>query len=169
MKSEPPIHDLLVAFLLVQNTLKRRSDEFFQSFGLTDAQFNILNLLAVNGGPMDQFDVTERLLVGKSSVSIVLNRMVKAGLIRRDEHLKDRRRVVLSLTPKGKKIWSKASPGYEKGVQDIFGSLARENRNSFLDELATLYSAMKKSTKGVSHDGPSLTLRETMHQLSTIT
>ena len=49
-KLEP--HDLLVALLQVQSLLERRSEAFFQPFGLTGAQFNILNLLAHHEGRM---------------------------------------------------------------------------------------------------------------------
>src|SRR5271163_3334246 len=98
MKPDVSEHDLLVALLTLHNAIQRRGDAFFQSFGLTDAQFNILNLVALSDGPMDQLALTDRLLVGKSSVSIVLNRMVNADLIRREDHPRDRRRVVLILT-----------------------------------------------------------------------
>ncbi len=43
-------HDLLVSLLTVQNAIQRRADAFFASFGLTDAQFNILNLMALSHG-----------------------------------------------------------------------------------------------------------------------
>jgi len=164
MKPESTPHDLLVAFLLVQNALDRRSESFFQSFGLTGAQFNILNLLAVSKGPLDQLTLTERLLVGKSSISIVLNRMVKAGLIERREHPRDRRRVVLTLTRQGLSLWRKISPLYKKGVQEIFGSLPKKYRRPFLDNLETLFGALKQNSE--SQGTPSLTLRETLHQLS---
>src|ERR1700744_4985478 len=92
-KSEP--HDLLVALLLVQNFMERRSEAFFQPYGLTAAQFNILNLLAYHDGRMDQAALVELLLVGKSSISIVLNRMVRDDLVKREIHPKDRRQMVL--------------------------------------------------------------------------
>ena len=66
--------------LRVQSSLERRSEAFFQPFGLTPAKFNILNLLSINQGRMEQLKLVDRLLVGKSSVSIVLNRMVRDSL-----------------------------------------------------------------------------------------
>ena len=101
--------------------IQRRGDTFFQAYGLTDAQFNILNLIGLAGGPLDQLVLTERLLVGKSSVSIVLNRMVKGGLIQRGEHARDRRRVVLTLTRKGRELWRKIAPRYSEGVREVLG------------------------------------------------
>ena len=103
-------HDLLVALLLVQSLLERRSDAFFQPFGLTAAQFNILNLLGYHDGKMEQAELVNLLLVGKSSISIVLNRMVRDSLVQREDHPKDRRQVVLALTNKGRTLWRKISP-----------------------------------------------------------
>ncbi len=117
-------HDLLVGLLLVQSLLERRSEAFFQPFGLTSAQFNMLNLLGHREGKMDQAALVDLLLVGKSSISIVLNRMVRDGLVKREEHPKDRRQVVLVLTPKGRALWRKISPRYEAGVKEIFGTFA---------------------------------------------
>jgi DNA-binding MarR family transcriptional regulator len=160
MKPDLSGHDLLVALLTLHNAIQRRSDAFFPPFGLTDAQFNILNLIGLSNGPMDQLALTERLLVGKSSVSIVLNRMVKADLIRREEHPRDRRRVVLILTRKGRELWRKIAPRYDQGVREIFGSLPRKRRESLLDDLEILYAALRRS----AGDKSSPTLRETLRQ-----
>jgi DNA-binding MarR family transcriptional regulator len=134
-------HDLLVALLLVQSSLERRSESFFQPFGLTSAQFNILNLLGHRGGRMDQAELVDLLLVGKSSISIVLNRMVRDDLLKREEHSKDRRQVVLVLTPKGRALWRKISPRYEASVEKIFGALPTSRRQRFLDDLKVLHDA----------------------------
>jgi DNA-binding MarR family transcriptional regulator len=139
-------HDLLVALLQMQSAVERRSEAFFQPFGLTSAQFNILNLLAYQEGRMDQSALVEMLLVGKSSISIVLNRLVRDGLVKRGEHAQDRRQVVLVLTPKGRALWRKISPSYEAGVKEIFGKLPASRRRRFLDDLQVLHDALKRST-----------------------
>ena len=141
MERKPEPHDLLVAFLLVQSRLERRSDAFFQPLGLTGAQFNILNLLATREGRMEQAAVVDLLLVGKSSISIVLNRMVRDGLVKREEHPKDRRQVVLVLTVKGRALWLKISPSYEAGVKEIFGALPPARRRQFRENLKVLHDA----------------------------
>ena len=145
MKPELTEHDLLVALLTLQSAIQRRGDTFFQAYSLTDAQFNILNLIGLADGPLDQLALTERLLVGKSSVSIVLNRMVKAGLIQREEHARDRRRVVLNLTRKGRELWRKIAPRYERAVHEAFSALPRKRRDAFLDDLEALYAALQDS------------------------
>ncbi len=145
MERKPEPHDLLVALLIVQNLMERRSDSFFQAFGLTGAQFNILNLLGVNDGRMEQAALVDLLLVGKSSISIVLNRMVRDGLVKRGEHPKDRRQVVLLLTARGRTLWRKISPSYEKGVKEIFGALPAARRGTFLADLKVLHDALRRN------------------------
>jgi MarR family 2-MHQ and catechol resistance regulon transcriptional repressor len=149
-KTEP--HDLLVALLLVQNLLERRSEAYFLPFGLTGAQFNILNLLAYRQGRMDQSDLVDLLLVGKSSISIVLNRMVRDALVKREEHPRDRRQTVLLLTAKGRALWRKISPRYEAGVEEVFGALPPARRRRFLDDFKTLHDALLAGEKNAESD-----------------
>ena len=137
-------YDLLVALLQIQATMERRSESFFAPFGLTSAQFNMLNLLGYNDGRMDQAALVEALLVGKSSVSIVLNRLVRENLVKREEHTKDRRQVVLVMTAKGRALWRKIAPTYESGVKEIFGALPASRRKPFLDDLKVLQAALNR-------------------------
>jgi DNA-binding MarR family transcriptional regulator len=139
MPQKPEPHDLLVALLLIQSQMERRSEAFFQPYGLTAAQFNILNLLAYHEGEMEQAALVDLLLVGKSSISIVLNRMVRDDLVKREQHPKDRRQVILHLTSKGCTLWRKISPTYEASVKSIFSSLPARNRARFLNDLKTLH------------------------------
>jgi len=138
-------HDILVALLQAQSLIERRSDAFFQPYGLTSAQFNILNLLAYHEGRMEQLALVDLLLVGKSSISVVLNRMVRDGLLKREEHAKDRRQVVLVLTAKGRTLWRKISKRYENGVNQIFGALPVKRRQHFLDDLTLIQEALNRS------------------------
>ncbi len=145
MERKPEAHDLLVALLDLQSLMERRSEAFFQPFGLTGAQFNILNLLAFHEGRMDQAALVGQLLVGKSSISIVINRMVRDGLITREEHAKDRRQVVLVLTAKGRALWRKVSPRYEAGVNETLGALPALRRRAFLDDLKLLHKSLSRA------------------------
>src|SRR5277367_997235 len=146
MERKPEPHDLLVALLLVQSLLERRSETFFHPFGLTSAQFNILNLLANHDGQLDQSALVEMLLVGKSSLSIVITRMVRDGLVRRVEHAKDRRQTVLHLTSKGNSLWRRILPNYESGVNKVFGALPPPRRKLFLNDLRMLHDALMEDT-----------------------
>jgi hypothetical protein len=59
MSKTPEPYEMLLVMLLVQSSLERRSEAFFQPFGLTASKFNILNLLSLKGGRMDQAHLVE--------------------------------------------------------------------------------------------------------------
>ena len=128
--------------LRVQSSLERRSEALFQPFGLTPAKFNILNLLSINQGRMEQLKLVHQLLVGKSSVSIVLNRMVRDNLIEKEAHPKDKRQTVLVITDKGSKLWGQIAPIYEANVKAIFEIIPLSHRRQFLQDLEELRQAL---------------------------
>lgn len=134
--------DVLIAVLKMQNALDRKSEAFFYPYGITSAQFNVLNLLSTDG-EMGQADLTAQLLVGKASVSIVLNRMVKSGLVTRRQHDKDRRHVILTLTAKGRQLWKKVFPEYEEAIRTVFGALPESQRPAFLRSLNLIYATLQ--------------------------
>lgn len=134
----------MVALLKLQSSMERRSESFFQTYGITGAQFNILNLLESKGGKMEQAELVSALLVGKSSISIVLNRVVREGLIKRSEHPTDRRQVVLVLTAKGRKLWTQVNPIYQKRVEEVFALVSATRRKQLVTDLTTLQEALDK-------------------------
>jgi DNA-binding MarR family transcriptional regulator len=141
----PAPYELLFALLRVQNSLERRSEAFFQPFGLTAAKFNILNLLSINHGRMDQAKLVDQLLVGKSSISIVLNRMVRDKLIQKEAHPKDKRQTVLLITDKGTRLWGRIAPMYETNVKAVFEVIPPNHRRQFLQDLDQLHQALAKA------------------------
>ena len=145
MAKIPEPYELLFALLRVQSTMERRSEAFFQPFGLTASKFNILNLLCINQGKMDQAKLVDQLLVGKSSISIVLNRMVRDNLIQREAHPKDKRQTVLVITDKGIKLWGQIAPKYETNVKAVFGVIPTSHRKRFLQDLDELHQALGKT------------------------
>ena len=138
--------DALVEFLAASSLLERRSDEFFRTYELSPAQFNILNLLsnAPDGG-LPQSQLIDGLLVGKATVSILLSKMVRAGLIQRIQSTKDRRRFSVALSPKGRRIWEKASPAYEATVKTLFADYSPKRLRRLRDEMTRLQQAIEKT------------------------
>lgn len=144
MPKNPEPYELLFALLRVQSSLECRSEGFFQPFGLTASKFNILNLLTINLGRMDQAKLVDQLLVGKSSVSIVLKRMVRDNLIQREAHPIDKRQTVLLITDKGARLWESVAPIYETNVKAVFGVIPPGHRRRFLQDLDKLHQALAR-------------------------
>lgn len=105
-------------------------------------QGRVLGLLAAGG--MTQREIQERLQIQPGSVSELTGKLELKGFVTRSRDENDRRRVVLSLTPAGRKA-AEAAAG-RKDVAVRFDGLTEEERG----ELAAL---LEKMIDGWRKDG----------------
>jgi DNA-binding MarR family transcriptional regulator len=75
--------------------------------GLSSAQLFVLHSLGA-GAPLSLKDVAVRTATDQSSVSVVVGRLVKRGLVSRRKSAEDRRRLELALTARGRALLGKA-------------------------------------------------------------
>lgn len=136
--SEDPGYRLTVAALAAADALLRSSHQLFRPHGLTASQFNVLNILAAGEVGISQRELSEELVVDKSNVTGLINRMEKAGWVRRTEDAEDRRVYRLTLTPAGRKLWAKVNPLYLKAVQEVTSQLSPQQIRQCLDGLEAL-------------------------------
>jgi len=120
--------DLVVQTLRTASTMVRASRRIFRPHGLSEAQFNVLNILA---GPAGEAGVTQRemsdiLVVDRSNVTGLLDRMEEAGWVRREAVPGDRRAWRVRLTPAGRRLWEKCEPAYARAVREAVASLGAE-------------------------------------------
>lgn len=134
----------MIGFLQLRNAFDRGSEVFLASFGLTGAQLNILNIIGEAGGTISQAVMSEQVLIGKSSLSIVVDRMVQRGYIRRQVFPKDRRRVILKLTPVGERLWEKVYPLYKMEVDHAFGIIPANKRQALHEGMKQLETRLRE-------------------------
>lgn len=79
-------------------------------------------------------EIAESLQVRQSSASLLVDRCVKRGLLRREEDTADRRRAIVSLTPEGQEILDVIMAANRKQLGSLQDQLFRE---SFLTALRT--------------------------------
>jgi len=65
--------------------------ELFREYGLKQSEFDTLTQLFLSDRPLTQTELKKRLLTTKGSVSLMLSKMEKQGLLRREGNKKDRR------------------------------------------------------------------------------
>jgi DNA-binding MarR family transcriptional regulator len=69
-------------------------------FGVTESETEVLSYLSIEDG-LTAGELAERLRLTPSTITAVLDRMDRAGLAHRSPHPTDRRRIVITLTPRG--------------------------------------------------------------------
>jgi len=94
-------------------------------FGITEAQFNVLMLLVYQSeGDMTQTRIGEMLLVNRSNVTGLIDRMEKAGWVRRTFTEGDRRVKYIEITPAGKDLLRQAHQAYYTRVEEVMSGLS---------------------------------------------
>ena len=94
--------------------LQKRGARLLREHGLTDAQFNVLMLLHHQGerGRMSQIRLGRLLLVNRSNVTGLVDRMERDGLVRREDDPDDRRVNLVAITEKGMEVLGGAMAAY---------------------------------------------------------
>lgn len=119
-------HEALLNIYYTASLLKKKADVFFHQFGLTDVQFNVIMLLAYQSGSQEglsQAQLSDMMLVNRANITSLVDRMEKAGLVTRTAEPGDRRYNIVKMTAKGKKVFAKVEPLYQRQVQEIMTSL----------------------------------------------
>jgi DNA-binding MarR family transcriptional regulator len=80
--------------------------------GISYPQFQILFLLKYSTHPMRIVDLANYIYQNANSVSMIVNRMVKQGLVRRIRSSRDRRIVIVKLTNHGTNLVEKTIPPF---------------------------------------------------------
>ncbi|WP_423971600.1 MarR family winged helix-turn-helix transcriptional regulator [Elusimicrobium simillimum] len=110
---------------LIYNKLEKRLNTSMLAFGLTTPQFNILAVLARSDAAyMTQVEISKRMFVTQGSITRLIDRLYQDGLITRTEDKKDRRNKLIKLTVKGKKLYGKIWPAYNKVINDALDNIA---------------------------------------------
>lgn len=120
---ENPGYELINRVVSAATVLVKESHRVFRPHGITEAQFNVLNVLGQAPDGVSQRELSDELVVDRSNVTGLLDRMEKSGWVRRDDHPADRRIYVVTLTVAGRKLWQKVLPIYLAAVGEVTAGL----------------------------------------------
>jgi DNA-binding MarR family transcriptional regulator len=143
MKSDPG-YDLVIQVLSVANVMVKESHRLFRPHGLSDAQFNVLNVLGPEAAGLSQRALSEVLVVDRSNITGLLDRMERSGWVKRTDHPSDRRVYVVTLTGEGRKLWQKVLPEYVAVVRQVTAAIPAADLKRTLGTLQQLETATRK-------------------------
>ena len=134
-------HRLWVIFHQTHDLMGKYEDKVLEDAHLTKEQHLILWLIEFmtdgNDNPIILSDLASSLFRNLNSVSTIVNRMEKNGLIKKYRDLPDQRAVRLVVTPKGKEALSKAMGPNSLLIKEVFSVFSA-------DEIQTLIMLIKK-------------------------
>ena len=113
--------------------LRNCMDELLRKYNITTERYEVLVSIKYLGEYVNITDVASWLRRSTNSVSMIIDRMVKAGLVRRVRNKRDRRLVRLIITEKGENIIQRASPACWEIINEILSPLSYEDRQTFVN------------------------------------
>lgn len=113
-----------------------RTEENIRTFGLTAPQFGVLETLG-HLGPMLTGELGRKRLVSGGNVTVVVDNLIKQGLVERRVCAEDRRQIYVQLTAKGRRVFEKIFPRHATFVTSLAAVLSE-------DEQAELARLLKK-------------------------
>jgi DNA-binding MarR family transcriptional regulator len=133
---------LLEAHASVTDLLER---ELEQERGLPLSKFEVLMKLAeAPGGRLRMLELAQSVLLSKSGLSRLVDRMEEADLVRRERCPSDRRGAFAVLTPRGRAQLRRAAPVHLRGIQEHFAShLADDELRVLADVLGKVNAAAR--------------------------
>jgi DNA-binding MarR family transcriptional regulator len=138
---DPATRAVLDSIRRIVRALRESSRKTERSVGLGAAQLFVLQRLA-GAAPLSLNELAERTLTHQSSVSVVVSRLVRSGLVARRRAAADGRRVAITLTPTGREVLSRAPAAAQDRLIGALGLLDVAARKDLARHLGRLVEAM---------------------------
>ena len=121
---------------------KNAARQFFRNKGTTETQFKVLLRLKYAGRPVMPKELSEQLMVDKSDLTGLADRMESAGLLRRVRSTADRRCYLLELTPKSEEILERIESTYYELIRQVMSVFSPDELEKIISLMAELHKSL---------------------------
>lgn len=128
--------DTVITLTQVNSCFTKVLNENISEFGLNLTDFSVLDLLFQKGEQTTQ-KIGEKILVTSGSITYILNKLEKMGLIYRNKSETDKRITYIRLTDEGRNAIFQILPLQIEKINEIFSDFTKE-------DLVSLNHLMKK-------------------------
>jgi DNA-binding MarR family transcriptional regulator len=130
--------DARMALHRTRDLLFRCEDRVVNEFGLTAEQYTVLLAMKHLDDPIRPTDISRWVDHKVHTVSMIVDRMVRAGLLERVRDLPDRREVRLTITKRGEKALQPAGEAASRLIAEILSPLSYEDTETLVRLLQTV-------------------------------
>ncbi len=123
--------------------VSRRQEGVFTRGNLAVSDIIVMDAL-LEKGPCTMSDLACILNLSMSAATVIVDRMTKKGLVRRERSREDRRIVMVTLLKKGKETIKKVNDQRRNIVVDLYSALDDAERAQYLKLLKKVYSKFIK-------------------------
>ncbi len=142
--SPGPRYQALLQLLCTADALWNASRQFFARWDLSPSQFNALNLLSDQTAGLTQVELSRQLIMHRSNLTGLVDRLEERGLLHRRDHATDRRAYRVVLTPAGRKLLREIRPHYYAAAEQVWEKIPVARSNQLAADLRTLSEAAER-------------------------
>ena len=133
-----PRYAALIQLLRTAEELWNASRVFFARWDLSPSQLNLLNVLNDFPQGCTQSDLSRQLIMHRSNVTGLVDRLEERRLVARRESTEDRRVWLVVLTPDARRLLAEIYPHYYAAAEQVWGKLPAARAQKLVSELNTL-------------------------------
>lgn len=129
---------LLIGLHRVCNEIDRRSSRLFAQYDLSLGQFAVLEAL-YHKGDLSVGEVQKKILSTSGTITVIINNLVKRGLLERLTDIHDKRKRVLHITEEGKELIKEVFPENRTVIIDSMAHWSEEEKEQMLKILKKFF------------------------------
>lgn len=124
----------LVVLMRASQSIQEVLKNDIEQYGVNPTEFAVLELLYHKGDqPIQQ--IGKKILLASSSLTYVVDKLEKKGLVIRMACPKDRRVTYATITEEGKEFITRVFPKHTKMVEEVFKKISDDELKSFISIL----------------------------------
>ena len=121
---EAPEAEALINLFRTSDRLHLRFARLFRDFGLTPSQYNILRILRGEGRPLPILEIASRTITVVPGITGLVDRLERAGLVRRERCPEDRRVIYVAVTAKALDLLARLDEPLRQLHRQVVGHLS---------------------------------------------
>ena len=123
---------------------QRRFAQDLSDFGLTVPQFFVLRSILLRGQQRTMGALADDTLQCSATMTGIVDRLARMELVSRERDARDRRRVLVELTPAGRKVLGKVRRSRETRLRETLAHLPAQDARQLLRLLRLYLEAFKR-------------------------
>lgn len=139
-----PRYQPLLQLLRTADAVWNASRAFFARWDLSPSQFNVLNLLSDQPDGLTQSELSRALIMHRSNVTGLIDRLEKRRLVQRRAHATDRRAYRVALTNDGRRLLAQILPYYYAAGEQAWGSISTTRARQLAQDLAVISETVRR-------------------------
>jgi DNA-binding MarR family transcriptional regulator len=142
-----PRYQALLQLLRTADTIWNASRAFFDRWDLGPSQFNVLNLLRLHPGGLSQTELSRELIMHRSNVTGLVDRLERRGLVERKDAADDRRAYRVVLTDEGSALLDQILPEYFVRADGLWNALSPNRITALVEDLEVIAGNVERAAK----------------------